>query len=423
MITTSIGTWKKSSLMWHMWKKRFSPLLYATSESLQSYSSFNSSSEMLTFIAVFCLSCQRTIWQIKYLKASSSSFSFYRASKLFGSLNCISECSLKKKKKAWDCSIGFAAFLLQVVITLWHYSSQRIRCVLKKNMHRHYPLCVCSSSVFPEDGWGQDYQLQSFIKGFSPGFPCPDTKVGPPRPNMQAGGGLGVGTGSKGRCWRKAAAGWLILCYWWPAMLPASSLLVQVHTHWLPLVCAGFSLIPVMLAGLQCGHWQDVMDCSLFALAGFEAEDMNAYPHKSKHIYLNRTVSIMYILHSKHPAPEWSQGPLWTCASAVDSCTQKLHLHVTAPPALCPLNPRRPARIPDCWATATGCPGLLAQPIPMGFALLSRSRGQGWEPPVPAPLQQQTGAWGRGRGSIMVQRKTEKLLLSLIYYLQDISGT
>lgn len=200
----------------------------------------------------------------------------------------------------------------------------------------------------------------------------------------------------KGRCWRKAAAGWLILCYWWPAMLPASSLLVQMHTHWLPLVCARFSLVPAMLAGLWCGHWQDFVDCSLFALAWFEAEDMNAYPHKSKRIYLNRTVSIMYILHSEHPAPKWSQGPLWTCASAVDSCTQKLHLHVTAPPALCPLNPRRPACIPDCWATSTGCSRLLAQPVPMGFALLSRSRGQGWEPPVPAPLQQQTGVLGGG---------------------------
>lgn len=114
--------------MWHMWEKRSSPLLYAKSESLQSCS-FNSPSEVLKLIAVFGLSCESTIQQVKLF-----SFSFCRATELFGSLNCTSELS---KKKAWDCSICFAVFLMQAVITLWHYSSQRTSCVLKKsNMHR-----------------------------------------------------------------------------------------------------------------------------------------------------------------------------------------------------------------------------------------------------------------------------------------------
>jgi len=66
------------------------------------------------FIAGLGLPLEKTIWQVKPLKAPSSSFSFYRASELFGSLNCISELSLKKK--VWNCSIYIAAFLLQVVI-------------------------------------------------------------------------------------------------------------------------------------------------------------------------------------------------------------------------------------------------------------------------------------------------------------------
>lgn len=83
---------------------------------------------------------------------------------------------------------------------------------------------------------------------------------------------------SKGGCWCKAVAGWSVLCYWRPAVLPASSLLLQMHARWLPPVCARFSLTPVMLAGLGCGRRQDFVDCSLFALAGFGAENMNACP-------------------------------------------------------------------------------------------------------------------------------------------------
>lgn len=83
---------------------------------------------------------------------------------------------------------------------------------------------------------------------------------------------------SKGGCWCKTVAGWSIFCYWRPTVLPASSLLLQMHTRWLPPVCARFSLIPVMLAGLGCGRRQDFVDCSLFALAGFGAENMTAYP-------------------------------------------------------------------------------------------------------------------------------------------------
>lgn len=76
------------------------------------------------------------LWKDHLASKISFSFSFCRVTELFGSLNCISELS-KKKKKAWDCSICFSVFLMQVVITPWCYSSQRTSCVLKKsNMHR-----------------------------------------------------------------------------------------------------------------------------------------------------------------------------------------------------------------------------------------------------------------------------------------------
>lgn len=114
-----------------MWKKRSSPLFYAKSESLQSCS-FNS-----PFWSTGVYWC---IWFILWKDYLASkilfSFSFCRTTKLFGSLNCASELS-KKKKKPRDCSICFAVFLMQAVITLWHCSSQRTSCILKKSsMHR-----------------------------------------------------------------------------------------------------------------------------------------------------------------------------------------------------------------------------------------------------------------------------------------------
>lgn len=220
-----------------MWKKRSGPFLYAKSESLQSYN-FNSSSEMLMFIAVIGLPWERSTWQVKYLKASSSSFSFYRVSESLGSLNCISELSLKEKKgkgMRLDCSICFAVFLLQIVITLWHDSSQRIKCILKINRHRNYPLYVCSSSVFCWRWLGLRLSTAKFHQGFfSPWISMSWHQSGTPVSKDSGWWGSQGGhrhAPSKGRCWCKAAAGWPILCYWRPAVLPAGSLLVQFIAH------------------------------------------------------------------------------------------------------------------------------------------------------------------------------------------------
>lgn len=138
-----------------------------------------------------------------------------------------------------------------------------------------------SPQFFAEDGQGWNYQLQIFTKGFfswiSMSWHQSGIAVSKHAGWWKSQGGRSCGP-SKGGCWCKAVAGWSILCYWRPAVLPASSLLLRMHTRWLPPVCARFSLIPVMLAGLGCGHRQDFVDCSLFALAGFGAENMNACP-------------------------------------------------------------------------------------------------------------------------------------------------
>lgn len=107
---------------------------------------------MLRFISVFGLSCENTIWQGKYLKASGCAFSFYRGSELFGSSNCISGLSLKKKK-----SHGIVASVLQRSIKRSNHPVALVKPkneVHTKKMHRNCPLHVCSSSVFIEDGSG-----------------------------------------------------------------------------------------------------------------------------------------------------------------------------------------------------------------------------------------------------------------------------
>lgn len=154
-------------------------------------------------------------------------------------------------------------------------------CTKKKYMHRNYPFLYLFLLSFCWRWLGLRLSTAKFHQGFfswiSMSWHQSGTAMSKRAGWWRSQGGHRYAPSKEG-CWCKAAAGWPILCYWGPAMLPASSLRVQIHTHWLPLVCARFSLIPVMLAGLGCGHWQDLVDCSLFALAGFGAEYMNAYP-------------------------------------------------------------------------------------------------------------------------------------------------
>lgn len=169
-----------------------------------------------------------------------------------------------------------------------------------------------------------------------------------------------------------------------------------MHACWLPLVCARFSLIPVMLGGLVSVYWQDLVGSSLFALAGF-----GAWMHilsNGKCMYLVQTVFIMHILHSKHTAPLGSWGPLWTCASAVDSCKQKWHFmwlphlhsaHLILDGA-CSSHSWPPSHQHQL-------PSVLGPAIHMGFALLLFP---GLQPGAPSSCSIPAANWGLERGTL-----------------------
>lgn len=123
--------------------------------------------------------------------------------------------------------------------------------------------------------------------------------------------------------------------------------------------------------------------------------------HTSIIFYINLCIYIN-ITHTKRAAPERSQGPLWTCASVVDSRVLKLHLHVTAPPAFCPLNPLAgpAARIPDCWAASEQLP-LVAGPAPASSPGLQPGAPRYCCTPATAGActpQQAGGDWAGGLG-------------------------
>lgn len=144
---------------------------------------------MLRFISVFGLSCEKTIWQGKYLKASGSAFSFYRGSELFGSSNCISGLSLKKRH-------GIVASVLQRSIKGSNHPVALVKpkneVHTKKNAQELSFTCLFFLSFY----WRSlGLRLQSFTKSFSPWFPCPGTKVGQLCPIVQAVGSHEVGTG------------------------------------------------------------------------------------------------------------------------------------------------------------------------------------------------------------------------------------